>query len=65
MAGLTDTLREAPINQAKVELETYLKYTQAAHWFELRHLTGIASFYKVVSIPRKKQTVRELTLKVF
>jgi ferritin len=64
MAGLSDTLREALTNQAKIELETYLKYTQAAHWFELRHLSGIASFYKVIYIPRKRLTVSELTSKV-
>lgn len=50
MAGLSETLRDALLNQAKIELETYLKYTQAAHWFELRHLSGIAAFFKVNSI---------------
>lgn len=47
MAGLSDTLRDALLNQAKIELETYINYTHAAHWFELRHLSGIAAFLKV------------------
>ena len=46
MAGLSATLKDAFLAQARIELEASLQYYSAAQWFEERHLSGIANKFK-------------------
>ena len=47
MSFATKILSKALLTQANYEFVGYLSYTQASHWFNIRHLTGISKKLKL------------------
>lgn len=58
MAHIPKRLQEAFISQSKFELEGYLNYLSGCNWFHVRHLSGIASYLKVIYIQKESDSER-------
>jgi ferritin len=59
MAHITKRLQEAFIHQGKFELEGYLYYLSGSNWFNIRHLSGIAGYLKVISIQKEADSEKQ------
>ena len=46
MAGISSPIKDSFLDYAKRELEASLSFLSAAHWFQEKHLTGIADKFK-------------------
>ena len=54
MAFATKLLSNALLTQASHEFVGYLSYTEASHWFNIRHLTGISKKLKLEADEERK-----------
>jgi ferritin len=54
MAVLLKVLRNALLDQASHELGAFLLYKEASHWFEIKHLKGIAERLNIEAEEEKK-----------
>ena len=50
----TKILSKALLTQASYEFVGYLSYTEASHWFNIRHLTGISKKLKLEADEERK-----------